>query len=115
MGRTRGVVGGDLAGSREPAGGRFARVVTKRGVGVRGRSHGAEHRGGVKRRRRLLAIVGVPGRALHIVDRTTRGSSGRGRSEACHFGIRLGVHCGICNFPQNSQEDGFHKSRRGRR
>lgn len=100
MAAARGIVGGDLArsgleGAGEAAGGRLAGVAADGGVGVGRGAHGAEHRSGVERRGGLLPIVGIPRRALHIVDRPARRSVGRGRRQAGHLRIRLGVHCGL--------------------
>lgn len=87
------IIGLDLLGSGferpgESGGGGIARVATEGGVRVGRGTGGAEDRSGLKRRRRLLSVVGVTRRALDVVDWAAR-RSGWGRwSEACHLGSR---------------------------
>lgn len=88
-----GLGGGGGGGGSEGAGeatGRGGPGVTA--VGRVGRAlHGAvEGRGGLHGRR-LVAIVGVPGRALHVVSGSFWGS-GRRRRQARHVRVRFGMH-----------------------
>lgn len=70
---------------------RFERAGVPGGGGVPGvaarRAHRAEDRRGVEGVGRLLAVVGVPGRALHVVNRPVR----RRRRQTRHLRISLGV------------------------
>lgn len=91
------IIGLDLLGSGferpgESGGGGIARVATEGGVRMGRGTGGAEDRSRLKRRRRLLSIVGVTRRALDVVDWAAR-RSGWGRwSEACHFWVCFCVH-----------------------
>jgi len=53
---------------------------------MRRRTHGAEHRRRMQRRRCFLSIVG---RALNVVHRSPWRPGGGGRVEACHLGVCL--------------------------
>jgi len=57
-------------------------------------SNRAQNRGGMKRcRGSLLAVVGVPGRTLNVVERAARrGARGRRRGKACYLRICFGMH-----------------------
>ena len=89
-GRRRLVPLGSLGVAREAAGGG---VPSDGGVGVARRGHGAERGRGVHGGGRLVAVVGVPGGALDVVDgaRARRGARRRGGRQAGHLRVRLGV------------------------
>ena len=81
---------GSLGVAGEAAGGG---VPPDGGVGVARRGHGAERGRGVDGGGRLVAVVGVPGGALDVVDgaRARRGARRRGGRQAGHLRVRLGV------------------------
>lgn len=61
-------------------------------MGVGRGAHGAEDWGGVEGGGGLLAIVGVAGWALHVVDWPARGPCGRGGCEAGHLRVCFCMH-----------------------
>lgn len=85
-----------LDGGGESGGGGVTWVWAQRGVGVgvRGGPHWAEHRARVEGVSGLFPIVGIPWRALHIVNRPARARRPRGRRrrQTADLGVGLGQH-----------------------
>ena len=113
MAAARDVIGRDLPGSRfersrESAGGRFSRVTADGGARMGRGIHGtSKNRSRVKRRRSLLSIVRIPGRALNVVNRTAGRSGGRRERNTGDFGVGFGVHCrSLRRIPAGQFEEG---------
>lgn len=88
------LAGAWLEGGGEASRGGLPGVGAERrvGVGVRRGAHWAEHWARLERVGRLLPIVGVPRRALHVVDWPAGGPPRRGLAQATHLRVCLGQH-----------------------
>lgn len=86
------LLGSGLDGAGEAGGGGVAGVAADGGVGVGRGTGGAEDGGGLEGGGGLLAVVGVAGGALDVVDWAAGGSGWGRRGEACDLGVGLGVH-----------------------